>query len=85
MKIEAAIEILDPDNPVPVTGYEVEKACYLAVTALKRELPCKPKKHNGGGDSVTWWYVCGDCGHAISPGENYCGNCGRKVDWDAAD
>lgn len=40
---------------------------------------CKyAKPENGGGDSVTWWYVCKITGQTTDP-EN-CAKCARKED-----
>lgn len=43
--------------------------------------PIEPETYNGGGDSVTWWYVCGACKCSVSPGDHYCRSCGRAVKW----
>ena len=58
-------------------------ALELLSELLKEQEPVKPKIHNGdNATSVTLWYVCGECECAISPGDNYCGCCGRPVKWD---
>ena len=51
-----------------------------AVELLKEKEPAKPKPENDGGE--TWWYVCGGCGCAIDPRDDYCRHCGRAVKWD---
>ena len=30
-------------------------------------------------NGTTWWYQCSECHHPLSPGDNYCGGCGKKV------
>lgn len=63
------------------TGFLARDALEL----LKEQEPVKPKMHNGGGKSPTWWYVCGACGHDIDPKDKFCRECGKAVKWDAAD
>lgn len=29
-----------------------------------------------------WFWVCGSCGVAITEGDKFCRNCGKKVKWD---
>lgn len=41
----------------------------------------EPKNPRKGGDGVTWWYECGECGTAIDPGDNFCRKCGKAVQW----
>ena len=49
---------------------------------LKEQQPetTKPQIHNSSAD--VWYYVCDDCDYPISPGDHYCGNCGKKIVWD---
>ena len=52
-----------------------------AVALLKKRLPIKVEiNHSDGGN--TQWYVCGNCGIPINPGDNYCHRCGCEVNWD---
>lgn len=37
-------------------------------------------KDSDGG--TTHWYVCGSCKAHIQPGDNYCHECGKPVNWD---
>ncbi len=54
----------------------VDKAMEL----LKEQEPVFPEVHNSLSDVS--WYVCSNCGAPISPCLNFCGGCGRKVNWD---
>lgn len=72
----------DCDAIVHETVEDVPRSLLVAaLDLLKAQEPVAPKIHNGGGKSVTWWYVCGACEHAVSPGDKYCGNCGKAVKW----
>ncbi len=44
-------------------------------------VPVTPAK---GGVPIlgTWWYQCGACNAPINPKQKYCGECGRKKDWE---
>lgn len=41
----------------------------------------KPKYHDG--ESIKYYYTCGECGHPLSITDNYCSNCGCAIQWDA--
>ena len=41
----------------------------------------KPKYHKG--KRVKDWYTCGNCGHIVDVGPNYCPNCGYAIKWDS--
>lgn len=51
-----------------------------AVELLKEQEPIPVKIHAGAGSQ---WYISGCCGYPISPGANYCPECGKKVLWNA--
>lgn len=46
---------------------------------MKEQQPVKPMIHNSSAD--VWYYVCDDCNYPISPGDNYCGKCGKQIIW----
>ena len=46
---------------------------------LKEQPKTKPMIHNSSAD--VWYYVCDDCNYPISPGDNYCGKCGKQIIW----
>ena len=59
----------------------------LAINALERQMPQKPREHYHWGDFTkeekleeNKWF-CGKCGWQIGEEDNYCNTCGQKVDW----
>ena len=51
-----------------------------AIALLKAQEPVKPQEH----DYVIYGvkYTCGACHHKIWRNNNFCPNCGRKVEWE---
>lgn len=49
-----------------------------AIGYLKEKEPV-PAEREGGGSS--WWLVCGECHTAIDTQDQYCRQCGRRIDW----
>ena len=45
----------------------------------KEQPKTKPMIHNSSED--VWYYVCNDCNYPLSPGDNYCGKCGKQIIW----
>ena len=41
----------------------------------------KPRYHHG--DSIKYYYTCGNCGFRVTIGDNYCPNCGYAIKWDS--
>lgn len=35
-----------------------------------------------GGNSMTWWYTCGNCGRPVDRWENRCSFCEGRIIWD---
>ena len=72
-----AIKILKDEHSY---GYELNEACLIAIKALKKQIPKKPK-------FATQNYYCIDCGNLVGNDEFewqrflYCDNCGAKLDW----
>ena len=59
----------------------------IAINALERQIPQKPREHYHWGDFTkeeklenNQWF-CGKCGWQIGEEDNYCNECGQKVDW----
>lgn len=63
---------------------EVRNIAKAALELLKEQEPIEPKKATEGRLSsfYSWWYVCGNCGRQIDPGDKYCCHCGRGAKWD---
>ena len=59
----------------------------LAIDALERQIPQKPREHYHWGDFTeeeklenNQWF-CGKCDWQIGEEDNYCNECGQRVDW----
>ena len=77
MKIERAIEILDPEHREHYESIEpVNEACRMGMEALEKQIP--KRLH-----IVDELYHCPRCGEkdAVLQGDNYCFNCGQALDW----
>ncbi len=91
MKIERAIEILDPAYHGSCTGTEVIAACRTGQDALKRLIPCKPKysryvSGQGYFTAIASEKVCGHCKCAytvVAPHSHYeyCPYCGQRQEF----
>ena len=91
MKIERAIEILDPMHRERYDSVEtVEAACRMGMDALRRLIPCKPRDvHVRGLDgshtfaAVAAEITCGRCHQVytvVAPDScyKYCPYCGQR-------
>ena len=65
------------------TGLSPEQVLELK----ERQIPQKPREHYHWGDFTkeeklenNQWF-CGKCGWQIGEEDNYCNECGQKVDW----
>lgn len=78
-KVIKALENYEPYAKVftnlTVEGWVVCDALEL----LKEKEAVKPRPRNP--HQGAWWYECGNCNTAISPGDKYCRGCGRAIDW----
>ena len=66
---------------------ETKTCAEATLELLKEQEAVKPETENDGtpGDFACWWYVCGNCGRDIDPGDRYCRHCGRAVNWNDND
>ncbi len=91
MKIERAIEILDPEHREHYKSIEpVNEACRMGMDALKKQIPQEPNYISDGyapdGTEVYDIAQCPECSHEFDEGvndwgSNYCPNCGQRLDW----
>ena len=91
MKIERAIEILDPEHREHYESIEpVNEACRMGMEALKKQIPEKLYYEGDGydpdGKMVYDIAKCQSCGHEFEEGVNdwgskYCPDCGQALDW----
>lgn len=70
----------EPDYNNPCAGIDCRDKLIIDIAELmKAQEPVKPEQQESPGGA--WWYKCGNCQTAISPGDNYCRGCGREIDW----
>ena len=75
MDYNEAIEILIEKQ------HEIEEygATDLAIEALEKQIP---KEVNSKCDEDWEYYYCGNCNVNVDEDNNYCVDCGQKVNWD---
>ena len=86
-KVTKGLECCEYSGCISCPYYIPDKVCNLnleMLAFLKEQEPVKPKTENDGlpEEHACWWYVCGNCGCAIDPGDDYCRHCGRSVKWE---
>lgn len=92
MKIERAIEILDPAHRERYESIDpVSEACRMGMDALRRLIPCKPKysryvSGQGYFTAIASEKVCGHCKFAytvVAPHSyyEYCPHCGQRQEF----
>lgn len=85
MRIERAIEILDPEHREHYESIEpVKEACRMGMKALEKQIPKKPttldRKHENGMIDLT--FKCPACNaFFFGTTANYCRLCGQKFSW----
>lgn len=64
-------------------GEHCANAITVAISALEKQIPKKPKIMETPLVGEKFWWYCGHCGASRHTGSktNYCGYCGGKVDW----
>ena len=55
------------------------KLLTAVVRLLERYKPIKVSLEGSGCD---WLYVCNECRTVVSRGDNFCKECGRRLDWE---
>ncbi len=93
MKIERAIEILDPEHREHYESIEpVNEACRMGMEALKKQIPVVPNYEGDGydpeGNMVYDVAKCPECDHYFEEGVNdwgskFCPDCGQALCWEA--
>lgn len=62
-----------------ITKNEARKCLELAEaedTLIMTPVHAETEQGEGG-----WLYVCGECHARLNPHDNYCRQCGRKIEW----
>lgn len=85
-----AIKELQQYVDLPFEMDVLEEAAKMAIHALKKQIPKKPRKTDSyrGVLKRVYAYVCPTCGNAclekyMNERQNtmFCWNCGQKIDW----
>lgn len=64
---------------VYITKDEAKKCLELA--EAQDTLFAKPVHVDVEGGGSNWWNVCEECRSSLHPGDKYCHECGRKLEW----
>ena len=83
MKIERAIEILDPNHREHYESIEpVNEACRMGITALHRRIPTVP--HQEDSPNILACPICGSGEYLHNEDgtpNSFCGQCGQAINW----
>lgn len=71
------MQITDENNDCKFTEDDY-KANEMAIQALEKQMPKKPKERDCIGFDTL---ACPECKMALYLYEPYCDNCGQKIDW----
>lgn len=71
------MQITDDNNECKFTEDDY-KANEMAIQALEKQMPKKPKERDCIGFDTL---ACPECKMALYLYEPYCDNCGQKIDW----
>ena len=71
------MQIEDENNDCKFTEDDY-KANEIAIQALEKQMPKKPKERDCIGFDTL---ACPECKMALYLYETYCDNCGQKIDW----
>lgn len=73
MKPQEAISAIKHNMPTKGTYTILTEGLELAVKALEKQIPMKP--------IIDSENICPYCGITINEGDEYCFDCGQKIDW----
>lgn len=71
------MQITDENNDCKFTEDDY-KANEMSIQALEKQMPKKPKERDCIGFDTL---ACPECKMALYLYEQYCDNCGQKIDW----
>jgi rubrerythrin len=74
------------NNKNKLIDNSIKNAYKTAIEALEKQVPIKPREHHNFND------ICNDtdyadecwlckCNNFVDESDNYCPNCGQKLDW----
>ena len=72
-----------PDTTIDGVGYwmdcDVDRMALDAAEALEKQIPKKPIMIK---DTAETYYICSECEMEVDKvDDNYCSDCGQKLDW----
>ena len=67
-------------NFLDIASEETIESFEIAVEAMKKQMPMKPKRYIGEYEHENY-PICPACGACIRD-DNFCFNCGQKIDWE---
>ena len=73
-----AIKEFEQNIQLPFGSDISDEASKLAIKALEKQIPKKPKERDCIGFNTL---VCPECKMALYLYEPYCDNCGQAIDW----
>ena len=73
------ITLIRHGNEGLITDVFSAKTLKMAIKALEKQIP---KDVNSKCDEDWEYYYCGNCNVNVDEDNNYCVNCGQKLDWD---
>lgn len=87
MTEKEAIEIIErirDDDSLTLKAFE---ACTMAINALSKQIPKKPKYSPLKDGIITTFYECPKCGcrrlgHGFNLDKCFCPECGQKLNWE---
>lgn len=83
MKIENAISILEGMEKTTGNANVAKVPLQMAIEALKKQISYRPWCDFSEDEKLenSHWF-CKKCGWAVEENQNYCPECGQKIDWD---
>ncbi len=75
---EEAINAIEKNMPLAGTYTVLTEALHMAIKALRKQEPVKPTTERTRYGEA---YDCNVCNCGLEPYNNYCPNCGQRIDW----
>lgn len=87
MTEKEAIEIIERIRDEDSLTLKASEACTMAINALSKQIPKKPKYSPLKDGIVTTFFECPKCGcrrlgHGFDLDKCFCPECGQKLNWE---
>lgn len=87
MTEKEAIEIIERIRDEDSLTLKASEACTMAINALSKQIPKKPKYSPLKDGIITTFYECPKCGcrrlgHGFNLDKCFCPECGQKLNWE---